>query len=166
MQGRRYYPILLWYMVKVCTFPYHQHTLTTHSLTLLLTSPPLLLSILFKSIGLPVCHTSILAYKWKQKYEIRIISFFFLATLQHMEFPGQRSDPSHSCDLSCSCGSARSLTHAARPGIEPVSHCATVGVLEWSLFIGKRPCKCAGLTVNVCEWRNSLRKINHNNNNS
>lgn len=61
MKGRSYYPILLWYMVKVCTFPYHQHTLTTHSLTLLLTSPPLLLSILFKSIGLPVCHTSILA---------------------------------------------------------------------------------------------------------
>ena len=42
-------------------------------------------------------------------------------TLRHMEFPGQGSDPSHSCDLSHSCGNTRSLTHCFRPGIEPVS---------------------------------------------
>ena len=28
------------------------------------------------------------------------LEFFFLATLWHMEFLGQKSDPSHSCDLS------------------------------------------------------------------
>ena len=38
-----------------------------------------------------------------------------------MEFPGQGADPSHSFDLSCSCGIAGSLTHYARAGIEPVS---------------------------------------------
>ena len=36
-----------------------------------------------------------------------------------MEFPGQGSDPSHSCDLSC--GNAGSLTHSAGPGMEPAS---------------------------------------------
>ena len=34
----------------------------------------------------------------------------FLATLRHMEFPGQGSDPS---------GNSRSLAQGARPGIEP-----------------------------------------------
>ena len=39
-----------------------------------------------------------------------------------MDFPGQGSDPSHSCHLSHSYGNTRSLTHCARPGIEPVPH--------------------------------------------
>ena len=38
-----------------------------------------------------------------------------------MEFLGQGSDPSHSRDLSHSCGNAGSLTHCAGPTIEPVS---------------------------------------------
>ena len=38
-----------------------------------------------------------------------------------MEFLGQGSDPSHSCDLSCSSSSAGSLTHCAGLGIEPAS---------------------------------------------
>ena len=53
-----------------------------------------------------------------------ILFFFFfllLAIPWHMEFPGQGSDPSHSCNLSCSCSNATSLTHRTRPGIEPVS---------------------------------------------
>ena len=33
--------------------------------------------------------------------------FFFLATWRHMEFLGQGSDPSCSCDLHYSCGNAR-----------------------------------------------------------
>ena len=40
-----------------------------------------------------------------------------------MEFPGQGSDLSYSCDLSHSCGNTRSLTHCAGPGIKPVSQC-------------------------------------------
>ena len=44
-----------------------------------------------------------------------------LASLQHMEFPGQGSYPSCTCDLHHSCGNAGSLTHCARPGIDPVS---------------------------------------------
>ena len=44
-----------------------------------------------------------------------------LATPWHMQFPGQGSDLSHSHKLSCRCGNARSLTHCARPGIEPTS---------------------------------------------
>ena len=47
--------------------------------------------------------------------------FFFLATLQHMELLGQRSDPSRSYKLHHGCGNTRSLTHCARLGIEPVS---------------------------------------------
>ena len=62
--------------------------------------------------------------------------FSFLAALWHMEFLGQGSNLSWSCDLYHSCGNARSLTHCAGPGIEPMSlllqrhhrsHCATVG---------------------------------------
>ena len=50
--------------------------------------------------------------------------FFSLAALQHMEFPGQGSDPSHSCDLSHSCGNNGPLTHWAQVGIEPASLCS------------------------------------------
>ena len=55
-----------------------------------------------------------------------LFSFFFsfLASLQCMEFLDQLSGPSHSCDLSHSCGNARTLTHCARPGIEPASQCS------------------------------------------
>ena len=49
-----------------------------------------------------------------------VIFFFpflsFLATLQHMEFPGQGSDVNNSCDPYHSCGSAGSLTYCAGPG--------------------------------------------------
>ena len=43
----------------------------------------------------------------------------FLATLWHMEFPGQGSDLSRGRDLSCSCSNAGSLTHCARLGSDP-----------------------------------------------
>ena len=49
--------------------------------------------------------------------------FSFLAAPQHVEFPSQGSDLGHSCNLSRRCGNARSLTHCAGPGIEPVSQC-------------------------------------------
>ena len=49
------------------------------------------------------------------------VLFSFLATLWHMELPGQGSDLSRSHNLSHGCGNARSLTHCARPGIEPAS---------------------------------------------
>ena len=50
--------------------------------------------------------------------EIAFFFFFFsfLAAQWHMEFPGQGSDLSHSCGLSCSCGNAGSLTHCAGQG--------------------------------------------------
>ena len=44
--------------------------------------------------------------------------FLFLATLWHVEIPGQESDWSHSC------GNARSLNHCTRLGIKPVSQCS------------------------------------------
>ena len=40
---------------------------------------------------------------------------------QHMEFLGQESDPSQSCDPDCSCRNAGFLTHCAKPGFESVS---------------------------------------------
>ena len=54
-------------------------------------------------------------------------SFFsppFLAAPWHMEFLGQGSDPSCSCNLCQSCGNARSLTDCAQPGLGPVSQCS------------------------------------------
>ena len=54
-----------------------------------------------------------------------------------MEFQGQGSDPSHSCDLSHSCSDARSLTHCAGPEIKLVSQCsqdtANPIVPQWEL---------------------------------
>ena len=49
--------------------------------------------------------------------------FFFFATLQHMEFLGQESDPNHCCNpCYSSCGKQLDpLTHCVRPGIKPVS---------------------------------------------
>ena len=49
--------------------------------------------------------------------------FFFFGHPRHIEFPGQGSDLSRNCNLHCSCGRARSLTHCAhyaRPGIKLV----------------------------------------------
>ena len=55
---------------------------------------------------------------------VYIFFFSFLATSWHMEFPGQGSDPSHSCNLRHSCGNTGSLTHCAEPRIKPVYwHC-------------------------------------------
>ena len=45
----------------------------------------------------------------------------FLATPWLMEFPGQRLNPSQSCDLCHSCGNTRSLTLCAGPVIKPTS---------------------------------------------
>ena len=53
-----------------------------------------------------------------------VFFFSFLAAQQHMEFPSQGLDPSHSCDACCSCGNAGSLTHCAWPGTEPASQCS------------------------------------------
>ena len=45
--------------------------------------------------------------------------FFFLAIQWHMEFPGQGSDLSHSCNLHCSFSKVGFLTHCAGAGIKP-----------------------------------------------
>ena len=52
---------------------------------------------------------------------VLILFFFFFPTLRHIEFLGQGSDLSHSCDLSHSYGNTRSFTHCTRLGIEPES---------------------------------------------
>ena len=41
--------------------------------------------------------------------------------LQLLAYTTATLDPSHICDLCCSCGNARSLTHWARPGIKSAS---------------------------------------------
>lgn len=50
-----------------------------------------------------------------------------------MEFPGQGTDPSHGCDLSCSRSNARSLIHGAGSGIKPVSQ-RTLKMLQILLY--------------------------------
>ena len=71
-----------------------------------------------------------------------IVVFVFFAALQHMGFPGQGSDPSHSWDLCCSCGSTGSLNPLYQAGDWTCilvlqrscpSCCITVGT-PWSLF--------------------------------
>ena len=46
---------------------------------------------------------------------------FFFGHPRRMEFPGQGSDLSCSCDLCHSCSNMGSLTYCAGPGIEPTS---------------------------------------------
>ena len=48
----------------------------------------------------------------------------FLATLRHVEFPGQESDLSHSCKPSHCHSNTGSLTHCVRTEIEPASQCS------------------------------------------
>ena len=56
--------------------------------------------------------------------------FFFLADPQHMEFPGQGSDPSHIFDLCRSYSNAGSFNPLCQPGdqtcILGISRCGTV----------------------------------------
>ena len=49
-----------------------------------------------------------------------MVNNFFFGCPSNMEFLGQGSDLSHSCNLSC-CYSTRALNHCAGLGIEPVS---------------------------------------------
>ena len=54
-------------------------------------------------------------------------AFFFFGCPTAYGVPRQGirgSDPSHSCNLSYSCDNARSSTHCAGLGIEPVSQCS------------------------------------------
>ena len=52
-----------------------------------------------------------------------ILLLFFLAIPRRTEFLGQGSDPSHTRNIHCSCGSAGSLPHCAGLGIESASQC-------------------------------------------
>ena len=54
-------------------------------------------------------------------YDVNIAQCGFLASPRYVEFLGQGSDSHLSYDLRHSYGNAESLTHCARPGIEPVS---------------------------------------------
>ena len=56
-----------------------------------------------------------------QNIAVAIYLFYFLAALWHMEFLGQGSDLSCSCDLCSSCCNTGSLTHCASQGIKPAS---------------------------------------------
>ena len=50
-----------------------------------------------------------------------LFSFSLQPPPLHVKFLGQGSDLSHSCNLSCSCSNARSLTHCAGQGVRPAS---------------------------------------------
>ena len=75
-------------------------------------------------------------------------SFLLLAAPWHMEFPDQGLNPSPSWNLPQLCN-VGSLTHCARPGIEPTSlllqrysqsHCTTAGTPGTPHFIGHHYC--------------------------
>ena len=81
---------------------------------------------------------------WPNKHTTIIqhcLSFFlfffffpFLAAPQHVEFPGQGSDPTHSRDLSHTCCNTRSLSHCA--GIEPASQLPQDAGQSWCAISG------------------------------
>ena len=52
------------------------------------------------------------------------VLLYFLATVQHLEFPGHALDMSHSFDPHHSCSNTRCLTHCAWPGVKPASQCS------------------------------------------
>ena len=100
------------------------------------------------------------------------IYFYFLATLRHMEFLGQRSD------LSRSCGNTGSSTHCARPGIEPAFQCSRdvadpdalqqERLLLFLLNVLSRFFSCYGcnfrrhnnLSIQVCHyWKSDMREV-------
>ena len=66
------------------------------------------------------------------------IFFFFFGHLWHMEFPGQGSGPSHSCNLFPTCSNARYFNPLCQARIEPVSWCcrdaANHVVTQWKLL--------------------------------
>ena len=74
-----------------------------------------------------------------EKYLFRFSTVFFplfSCIYGIWKFPGQESNPSHSCDLCHSCSNAGSLSHALgqvsnlwchRNNPESLTHCATVG---------------------------------------
>ena len=80
------------------------------------------------------------AAQWVLLFILFFFFFFFsfLAPLRHMEFLGQGSDWSCSCNPSRSCGNARSSTHCAGQGIEPASQgsqdAADPVVPQWELL--------------------------------
>ena len=90
-----------------------------------------------------VLHSSLLSCMQHLLTHTLVEFFFFLfwsflAALRHMEFLGQGTDPSCSCNLSCSCGDPGSLTHRARLGIKPAFQCsqdsADPVVPQWELL--------------------------------
>ena len=95
---------------------------------------------------------------------IRMTFFLFfslLAALWYVEFPGQGSHPSSSCDLS---GDSGSLTHCTRPGIEPEFQCsqdtADSIVAQLELKNGYY-LKKTTTTENRCQWGAGCRNPVH-----
>ena len=71
-----------------------------------------------------------------QLYSKRIFVFPFLAAPPHMDFLGQGSDPSHSCNLSHSCCNARPLTHRACWALKLASqytHAVGLAATHWEI---------------------------------
>ena len=67
-------------------------------------------------LSLLICWTTLIDFSIIEPFvylEKSNLFFFFLATPWPEEFLSQGSDPSHSCNLRCSYGNARTLTHGA-----------------------------------------------------
>lgn len=91
-------------------------------------------------------------------YMYVLFFFSFLADPQHMEFQGQGSDLSRSCNVHCYDGNGGSLTYCNRLVIEPGSQhsrdASNLAALQWELlkpnisyFLGRRFSK-AKLSLN------------------
>ena len=88
-----------------------------------------------------------------------LLFFPFSVAPWRMEFPGQGSDLSHSCDLSCSCSNAKSLTDCTALGIEPRvpgSQDTTHPLASQQELLGVLLC-CSELRI----WQLSLQDLGH-----
>lgn len=92
----------------------------------------ILTSLLF--LGPPKLHSCTRTFAWAIPPAFAPPFFSFLVAPQHMEFPSQQSDLRCGCDLSCSCGNTRVLTHCTRIGIEPVSQPSQVAPISALYF--------------------------------
>lgn len=100
----------------------------------------------------------------KRFLDLFYLCLFFLGLYpQHIEFPGQGSDPSRSCDPNHSCGTAGSLTHCAGLGIKPVTWHSQDATDKQIFRKSKysKYCATAGTTPNLIIWRFHVCKFTY-----
>ena len=82
--------------------------------------------------------------------------FVFWLHLQHIEFPGQRWNPSLSCNLRCSCGHTDSLIHCTGQGLKLHCHRDNARSLSCSATVGTPDLSSSGTSIQVVNGNHRL----------